>query len=1561
MRKFLSVLLSCAVLLSVCAPMAFAIKESSPTPGDVSGYVIFETGFEGQEVGGKPTGFDSSLMTDLARMEIATDEKGNSVLKTYHGDPDIGDGKSRMPRVEKQFSIRGMKQLIISYDIISNGGEATFNIKLLDKGTSASLATSNAPSNYTEWTHVDFVCDFANWSFTTYANGNQVKSGEIKKPEDNAVIAQFASMLQPDESWIMVDNFKIVTDDPNYDPNPGIVVDDIEAPYNEADAKPETGNVLVIVEEDFEGQNVGKLVTRSETGFNSVTVSDVAPIRVEQEENGNKYVRCYHGDPIGSPTERGPRMERGVSTQGLKHVVFDLDVKSSITGNSSLMLNFYDSDTKKNVVQLILPSAFKQWTHVKVRCDFENGKAKIYVGGKLYQEKDIAKLTGSRIDIRVGGLMRPDENWWMVDNISIVTPDVNSGGIVDLRGTSVVWENVKLPAEEQYGMTKVMRMEHPRLFVNDWQAIRDKVAADDTCKIWQDNILKTCAGILSMPVTEYKFGETGTINTATTTAKNNMILLSAAYKLTEDVRYKERLYRELEHVASWPDWGAKEYLCTAHLILGYAVAYDWLYHDWTETERTNIREWLMQKGMTEAVLGYEGFLKGTNWVNRVSNWTNVCNGSNMIAALALADTYPDMAEYIFKKGKEGLEHAFVEISADGAYAETLGYWDYGIRHQVKIMAALETCLKPGETLPAQLDFTNIRGIDKTADYPIYYNGAAAGFNFGDSDDAFSDSPILYWLASKYNKPHYTWYNLNLINNNAKVKHPTDRSAVWSILWYEPEHLATADTSFSMDKFYKTTEPDGANGLSMRSSWVDQGAMSVMAHAGDSRTGHLHHDAGGFVLDWAGKRWVHMYGRTPGGVLSYSWSGYHNRTHPNGHFQYYHGRAEGNNTIIANPQQGAADMKVDYYAPMERFGSASSTAFGIIDMTDTNADYVSAKRGFMLTNMRKTMIIQDEIVASKPSEFYWFANTLADVTIASDGKSVLMEMGEDKMLVRITNGPASAKLGLMPVQPLPTSPNPSAQAGALEALADEQKLFIHVENEQTLNLTVEFTPLYEDEGIPPAQPIAALDSWSVEGSPALITSQTAGDIVALKVDNPNAYAKGAKTYVDTANLEIMPIVQNGRTLVPVRFIAEKFGATVGWDDATQTVSVKSGVNNITLQIGSNQMNVNGNIVTLDVPAQTIGGRTLIPLRALVEALGKQVFWDDRGLIIISDIAVNFDADTITKLIDLLDIRVQVDGKELKFFDSEVYDYYYAAEQGRTPYVTASATAGATVVQGNPAQIIVGDKTYNIHFVENQFAGVAGGPDAIRKLVLTPDNGPKPTQQNFLAIQGATSSIVFMDDKYPMNGTYDNVINDTDTLNRWSANGAGNWIAYDLGENKNLHAISIAGFLSSERSYTYEIAVSQDGANWTVVNPAAKTTYGVDHDVFKLGDVQARYVKLTGIEATNTTWFGICEVRIYDSAAMAAADAETWCAEFHDAAVYGWAGGVARKLIVKGINGRGETVDVDLSNYTITSADTSIATVDAQGNVQFVGRGKTKITVSGSFGGVNRNYVIEAVGL
>ena len=97
----------------------------------------------------------------------------------------------------------------------------------------------------------------------------------------------------------------------------------------------------------------------------------------------------------------------------------------------------------------------------------------------------------------------------------------------------------------------------------------------------------------------------------------------------------------------------------------------------------------------------------------------------------------------------------------------------------------------------------------------------------------------------------------------------------------------------------------------------------------------------------------------------------------------------------------------------------------------------------------------------------------------------------------------------------------------------------------------------------------------------------------------------------------PAFETGdRTLVPVRAISEAFGLQVDWDEATGTVTI-DGKSKIV--IGSTEMVLpDGSTYTLDVPAETYNDRTFLPLRALCEQiLGKVVTWDDHGLIVIGD--------------------------------------------------------------------------------------------------------------------------------------------------------------------------------------------------------------------------------------------------------------------------------------------------------------------------------------------------------
>lgn len=91
-------------------------------------------------------------------------------------------------------------------------------------------------------------------------------------------------------------------------------------------------------------------------------------------------------------------------------------------------------------------------------------------------------------------------------------------------------------------------------------------------------------------------------------------------------------------------------------------------------------------------------------------------------------------------------------------------------------------------------------------------------------------------------------------------------------------------------------------------------------------------------------------------------------------------------------------------------------------------------------------------------------------------------------------------------------------------------------------------------------------------------------------------------------DVAPVIESGRTLVPMRAILEAIGATVKWDGATRTVTATRGGTTAILTIGSRTARINGQRVTLDVPAKVVDGRTLVPLRFLSERLGEKVDWD-----------------------------------------------------------------------------------------------------------------------------------------------------------------------------------------------------------------------------------------------------------------------------------------------------------------------------------------------------------------
>lgn len=92
-------------------------------------------------------------------------------------------------------------------------------------------------------------------------------------------------------------------------------------------------------------------------------------------------------------------------------------------------------------------------------------------------------------------------------------------------------------------------------------------------------------------------------------------------------------------------------------------------------------------------------------------------------------------------------------------------------------------------------------------------------------------------------------------------------------------------------------------------------------------------------------------------------------------------------------------------------------------------------------------------------------------------------------------------------------------------------------------------------------------------------------------------------------DVEPFIESGRTLVPIRRIFEAFGAVVNWDEQTQTAMIMKENDNISFTINNNIAVINGVNEQMEVVARIVdGGRTVVPLRFLSEALGYNVEWD-----------------------------------------------------------------------------------------------------------------------------------------------------------------------------------------------------------------------------------------------------------------------------------------------------------------------------------------------------------------
>lgn len=353
-------------------------------------------------------------------------------------------------------------------------------------------------------------------------------------------------------------------------------------------------------------------------------------------------------------------------------------------------------------------------------------------------------------------------------------------------------------------------------------------------------------------------------------------------------------------------------------------------------------------------------------------------------------------------------------------------------------------------------------------------------------------------------------------------------------------------------------------------------------------------------------------------------------------------------------------------------------------------------------------------------------------------------------------------------------------------------------------------------------------------------------VCLVLDVPSALVKNVKVPIDSDNPNVAPFTVEGRTMVPIRFISEAFGAEVGWEPETETVSITLGSKKIELQINSDKMYVNGAEKILEAPAMIKDSRTFVPLRACAEALGKQVLWEDSlSLIVISDKKITFDGademlDVVSKFVLPVLTDLKVDGDSVADFNPEVFEYNVILPFGTTtvPEIEAVAESCYTVEVKKPTELP------GVAEIKVSYPKISGMFNRYRV--------------NIRAMREIEISVSHHEDGNPPENTRDG-----DLTTRCAMDGPC-WIRYDFATPQEISAVYVACWKSNERQTKLTIQISEDGVNFeTIFDGLTSVTEDVLEEFKLLKKTTVKSIKILGhgntSESSSTAiWTSILEV-------------------------------------------------------------------------------------------------------
>ena len=570
--------------------------------------------------------------------------------------------------------------------------------------------------------------------------------------------------------------------------------------------------------------------------------------------------------------------------------------------------------------------------------------------------------------------------------------------------------------------------------------------------LWYEHIKNNAATYLTAELPTNKKDTAGRL-TASADVLERVKTMAFVYYVDGESKYKDKIWEYMELCSKWSDWGDSHFLNTADILNAFAIAYDWLYNDWTQEQRAVMANAMLTKGLYKADELYD---RNIGWAAYTGgNWLSVCDTGVILAASALIGDYP-RCEDILSKALSNIQKYYNNFEPDGGGPEGVYYWDYGMKYLSWMLSTIEGTF--------YTDFGHLKStsLRETIEYPLYMSGKELVFNYSDSANAYVDNSCMFFFGNEYGDKSLNGFRLYQLTSLKREADITD------ILWYD-KYKTSKNYMQSNSKLYRNIQS-----VVMRNGFADNTDGVVMLHCGSNNLGHDHLDVGTFFYETNGIRWI----RDLGAESYYVYGLSNDSITGKNKWCYYRNRAEGHNTWVINPNSNL---------DQERYGEGKITDFSTDGtVTKTESDLTGAyseeaqtvKRDMRFDTSDNSLIIRDKLVLNNDSEAYWFAHTASDIVVSDDKKSAILTDTYNyktyKMWVGITEGDGTFEV--MDAKPLSTSPNPDAweeniNLGLKQSEnAGNKKLTIHYSNVSEVNQTVVMIPIENNESSPAHIPV-----------------------------------------------------------------------------------------------------------------------------------------------------------------------------------------------------------------------------------------------------------------------------------------------------------------------------------------------------------------------------------------------------------------------------------------------------------------------------------------------------------